>query len=84
MCNFAKTKFQVSAISLYGNRHKIYGSSFYRTFFKRTENQRKQAATEKEGNVPDNNVRLNCYWLKLSITFLVISNKDSTFYIVLS
>ena len=26
MCNFAKTKFEVSVIYVYGNRNKIYGS----------------------------------------------------------
>ena len=33
MSNFAKTKFQVSAISIYGNKHTIHGRFFKQIFF---------------------------------------------------
>ena len=34
-------------------------SSIIRTFLKRKENQREQAAPEKEANVPSNNIKLD-------------------------
>ena len=57
MYTIAKTKFQASAISLYGNRHTVFGSFFMRTFFKQTESKR-TSCSKKEGNVPGNDIRL--------------------------